>query len=93
MGRKTLTISDVFLPMLFGKGEKHYEVTHDALPDDCKVVNVKLDFPLQHGTNSVTILLESSEWPETEETADYPRLDIRMSKIIPTKSWRDDPLL
>lgn len=63
MGRRILEIADVFLPILMGAGEKHYEVTKDPLPDDCRIINAKMHFR-GCGTQTLVLLLESGEWDD-----------------------------
>ncbi len=92
MGRKTMTISNCFLPMILGKGVKNYEVTKDWLPEDCVIVDVKKDFPYTNGANSITLLLESSAWPDSPIGQPFPEIMCTLTSIQ-SNTWRENPQL
>jgi hypothetical protein len=79
--RMTLEISSTLFPAFFGSGEKHYEVTKDALPDDTRVINAMMDPQCRY----VVLLLESESFPETTTGNVYPPLCPMMRDLRTTK--------
>lgn len=66
MGRRTLRMSTAFLPVLMGKGIRHYSVHKDALPEDCRIVDATVCFRSAVGGAELVLLLESEEWGAVE---------------------------
>jgi hypothetical protein len=74
MARRILNIADAFLPSLLGSGVRRYEVTRDALPADCRIINAKVDFGGGPGHQTLVLLLESAEWDESPEGGRIPEI-------------------
>ncbi len=64
MGRRAIRMSSRFLPILMRHGAHHYSVTRDALPEDCRIVDVGMNFRAVPGASDLILLLESDEWSE-----------------------------
>jgi hypothetical protein len=78
--RAILEISGELITSMFKKGIRQgYEVTENALPDDVKVVDVKLD---HFGKDRLLLLLESQDFPKVENNKPYPVLPAVMIKTL-----------
>src|SRR5947207_2436466 len=82
MGQRILTISGELFPQLF-LGEKHYRVIRDALPDDTKIVNVKLNFMSEERPQDVSFLLESKEWESVPDGQRIPDIEPTFQSLYP----------
>lgn len=82
MGRKTLSISDVFLPMIFGKNSLPCIVSENGLPDDAKIVNAQVTF-YGTGHQTLVLLMESSEWEGPADGDRYPEINVTFTQATP----------
>jgi hypothetical protein len=75
--RKTLRMSNIFLPCLVGEGPRHYEVVKDALPPDTTIVNVRMSDDFR----SLVLLIESESFDEIPEGLQYPEIDPQFRRL------------
>lgn len=81
MGHRILRISGEFFAQIFS-GEKHYRVIKDAIPADAHIFNVKLDFPLNAGRQTVTFLMGSESWSEVPDGEPIPELATAFKSLV-----------
>ena len=74
-GIRKLTMSDTFLPILFGAGEKHYEVSTAPLPLDTRIVGCQM------GDRICILILESDQFEPVKEGAEIPDLALMIKSI------------
>lgn len=67
---KHLQMSDCFLSMMLGDGEKHYRVVKDVIPADAVIVAVCM----HPDGRSVDFLIQSNEFDVIEDDAVPPML-------------------
>jgi hypothetical protein len=81
MGRKVLTISDTFLPTIFGSYKvSSWAVDGEGLPDDTRIINAQVRF-IDQGYQDLLLLLESAEWEPQEEGKPYPYVELKFRAV------------
>jgi hypothetical protein len=72
MGRRTLTITDTFLPVIFGDRDAvtSWAVIENPLPEDARIINAQMRF-IGMNWQELVLLLESSEWDPPEDGHPY----------------------
>jgi hypothetical protein len=68
--RKVVRLGLSFLKQFFTDGPHAYSVIRDGLPEDARILNVRMDFSCRH----IDLLVESDSFEPILEGSSYPEL-------------------
>ncbi len=79
MGQKYLLASgEILIDLCKADGRRILQVTKNRLPEDTRLVGiVGSDYADPYGAH-FRLLVESAEWPETEDLEDWPAVEFQV---------------